>query len=41
MGPMIELRVGEHLGPLLPFTNAYEFTGVPWFSGPPLLWGGS
>jgi hypothetical protein len=32
-------RVGEHLGPLLPFTNAYEFTGVPWFSGSPLWWG--
>lgn len=32
-------RLGEHVGPLLPFTNAYEFTGVPWFSGSPLWWG--
>jgi ABC-2 type transport system permease protein len=32
-------RFGEHLGPLLPFTNAYEFTGVRWFSGSPLWWG--
>lgn len=32
-------RVGEHVGPLLPFTNAYEFTGVSWFSASPLWWG--
>jgi ABC-2 type transport system permease protein len=32
-------RVGEHVGPLLPFMNAYEFTGVRWFSGSPLWWG--
>jgi len=32
-------RVGEHVGPLLPFTNAYEFTGVPWFSGFTPWWG--
>jgi ABC-2 type transport system permease protein len=32
-------RVGQHVGPLLPFTNAYEFTGVPWFSGFTPWWG--
>src|SRR5262249_44477835 len=32
-------RIGEHLGPLLPFTNAYEFTGVTWFSTAPIWWG--
>jgi ABC-2 type transport system permease protein len=32
-------RVGERVGPLLPFANAYAFTGVPWFSGVQLWWG--
>jgi ABC-2 type transport system permease protein len=32
-------RVGQRVGPLLPFTNAYAFTGVPWYSGVQLWWG--
>jgi ABC-2 type transport system permease protein len=32
-------RVGEQIGPFMPFSNAYAFTGVPWYRGAPLLWG--
>lgn len=32
-------RVGEHIGPLLPFANAFTFTEVPWFQGFPMWWG--
>jgi ABC-2 type transport system permease protein len=32
-------RVGQRVGPLLPFTNAYAFTKVPWYSGVQLWWG--
>jgi hypothetical protein len=32
-------RVGQRAGPFLPFANAYEFTGVPWYKAAPLLWG--
>lgn len=32
-------RVGEAIGPFMPFRNAQEFTGVPWFRGVPLFWG--
>jgi hypothetical protein len=32
-------RVGEHLGPFMPFANAYAFTGVPWVAVYPPTWG--
>lgn len=32
-------RVGARVGPLLPFTNAFTFTEVPWFQGFPMWWG--
>ena len=32
-------RIGEHVGPLLPFANAWAFTGVPWFGAFPPSWG--
>jgi ABC-2 type transport system permease protein len=32
-------RIGEHLGPFMPFANAYAFTGVPWVAVYPPTWG--
>jgi hypothetical protein len=32
-------RIGAHIGPLLPFANAFAFTEVPWFQGFPMWWG--
>lgn len=32
-------RIGEHVGPLLPFANAYGFTGVPWIGSYGPSWG--
>lgn len=32
-------RIGERVGPLLPFANAYAFTGVPWFGSFAPSWG--
>ena len=32
-------RIGQHVGPLLPFVNAYAFTRVPWFAAFPPRWG--
>lgn len=32
-------RVGRHVGPLLPFANAFTFTEIPWFQSFPMRWG--
>jgi ABC-2 type transport system permease protein len=32
-------RVGERVGPLLPFANAFTFTEIPWFQGFSMWWG--
>ena len=32
-------RIGQHIGPLLPFVNAFAFTRVPWFMASPPHWG--
>jgi hypothetical protein len=32
-------RVGERVGPLLPFANAYTFTKVPFFQTFAMWWG--
>jgi ABC-2 type transport system permease protein len=32
-------RIGQHIGPLLPFVNALAFTHVPWFMAVPPRWG--
>lgn len=32
-------RVGERVGPFLPFVNAYRFTEVPWWFSGALWWG--
>jgi hypothetical protein len=32
-------RVGEYIGPLAPFANAFTFTGVPWLQTFSLWWG--
>jgi hypothetical protein len=32
-------HIGEHVGPLLPFANAFTFTGVPWLQTFSLWWG--
>jgi ABC-2 type transport system permease protein len=32
-------RIGEVVGPFMPFRNAQEFTGIPLFRGVPLYWG--
>ena len=32
-------NIGPRVGPLLPFSNAFEFIGVPWVQGFPMRWG--
>jgi ABC-2 type transport system permease protein len=32
-------RVGQRIGPLLPFANVYTFTKVPWLQTYPMWWG--
>jgi hypothetical protein len=32
-------RIGQHVGPLLPFGNAFTFTKTPWLHAYPMWWG--